>query len=41
MSKIRVVIVDDSLYFRTFLNHKLIRDASVEIVGSFGDRSRR
>jgi len=37
MSKIRLVIVDDSLFFRTFLAQKLSRDPSIEIVGSFGD----
>jgi len=37
MSKIRVVIIDDSLYFRTFLSQRLIRDSAIEIVGSFGD----
>ena len=37
MMKIRVVIVDDSLFFRTFLNKGLGKEPSVEIVGSFGD----
>ena len=37
MSKIRLMIIDDSLFFRTFLNQKLSRDASLEIVGSFAD----
>jgi len=37
MSKIRVAIVDDSLFFRTFLTQKLGLDPSIEIVGSFGD----
>jgi len=31
------MIVDDSLFFRTFLNQKLGKNASIEIVGSFGD----
>ena len=34
---IRVAIVDDSLFFREFLTHALIRDRSIEVVGSFGD----
>ena len=37
MSKIRLMIVDDSLFFRTFLNQKLGGLLSIEIVGSFGD----
>ena len=37
MAKTRLVIIDDSLFFRTFLTQKLGRDASIEIVGSFGD----
>ena len=37
MSKIRLMIIDDSLFFRTFLSQKLSRDASIEIVGSFAD----
>ena len=37
MSKIRLMIIDDSLFFRTFLTQKLGRDASIEIVGSFAD----
>ena len=37
MSKIRLVIIDDSLFFRTFITQKLSRDPSIEIVGSFGD----
>ena len=31
------MIIDDSLFFRTFLTQKLSRDASIEIIGSFGD----
>jgi len=31
------MIIDDSLFFRTFLNQKLGREPSIEIVGSFGD----
>ena len=37
MSKIRVMVVDDSLFFRTFITQKLSKDPSIEIVGSFGD----
>jgi len=37
MPKIRIAIVDDSLYFRTFLSQKLVADHSIEIVGSFAD----
>ena len=37
MPKIRLLIVDDSLYFRTFLTQKLVADPAIEIVGSFGD----
>ncbi|MCL2153750.1 MAG: chemotaxis response regulator protein-glutamate methylesterase [Oscillospiraceae bacterium] len=37
MSKIRLMIIDDSLFFRTFLSQRLGRDPSIEIVGSFGD----
>ena len=37
MSNIRLIIIDDSLFFRTFLTQKLSRDPSIEIVGSFGD----
>ena len=37
MSKIRVMIIDDSLFFMTFLSQKLSKEHSVEVVGSFGD----
>ena len=37
MSKIRLIVIDDSLFFRTFITQKLSRDNSIEIVGSFGD----
>jgi len=37
MPKIRLMIVDDSLFFRTFLTQKLSRDPSIEIVGSIAD----
>ena len=37
MPKIRLVIVDDSLYFRTFLTQRLARDISLDIVGCFSD----
>jgi len=37
MSKIRLVVIDDSLFFRTFLTRNVGKDASIEIVGSFGD----
>jgi len=37
MPKIRLMIIDDSLFFRTFLNQRVGRDPSIEIIGSFGD----
>ena len=37
MRKIRLMIIDDSVFFRTFLNNQLGKDPSIEIVGSFGD----
>jgi len=37
MPKIRLMIIDDSVFFRTFLNNQLGNDPSIEIVGSFGD----
>ena len=37
MPKTRLMIIDDSLFFRTFLTQKLGRETSIEIVGSFGD----
>jgi len=37
MPKIRLMIVDDSLFFRTFLTQKLGVEPSIEIVGSFAD----
>ena len=37
MPKIRLMIIDDSLFFRTFLTRNVGKDASIEIVGSFGD----
>ena len=37
MPKIRLMIIDDSLFFRTFLTQKVGRDPSIEIIGSFGD----
>ena len=37
MPRIRLMIIDDSLFFRTFLTQKLGRDPSIEIVGNFGD----
>ena len=37
MPKIRLMIIDDSLFFRTFLAQKLGRDPDIEIVGSFAD----
>ena len=37
MSKIRVIIIDDSIVFRTFLTQTLAKDTSIELVGSFGD----
>jgi len=37
MSKIRLMVIDDSLFFRTFLTRNVGKDATIEIVGSFGD----
>jgi len=37
MPKIRLMIIDDSLFFRTFLNQKLGSDPAIEVIGSFGD----
>ena len=37
MPKIRLMIIDDSIFFRTFLTQKLSREPEIEIVGSFGD----
>jgi len=37
MAKIRLMIIDDSLFFRTFLTRNVGKDASIEIIGSFGD----
>ena len=37
MSKIRLMVIDDSLFFRTFLTQKLGRNVSIEIVGCFAD----
>jgi two-component system chemotaxis response regulator CheB len=37
MPKVRLMIIDDSLFFRTFLNQRIGRDPAIEIVGSFGD----
>jgi len=37
MAKIRLVVIDDSLFFRTFLTRNLGKDPSIDIVGSFGD----
>ena len=37
MPKIRLMVINDSLFFRTFITQKLGRDPSIEIVGSFGD----
>ena len=37
MPKIRLMIIDDSLFFRTFLTQKLGRDPDLDIVGCFGD----
>ena len=37
MPKIRLMIIDDSLFFRTFLTQKLAREPDIEIVGTFGD----
>ena len=37
MPKIRLIVIDDSIFFRTFLTQKLGKDPSIEIVGNFGD----
>jgi len=37
MPKIRLMIIDDSLFFRTFLTNHVGRNPSIEVVGSFGD----
>jgi len=37
MAKIRLMVIDDSLFFRTFLTRNVGKDASIEIVGSYGD----
>ena len=37
MSKIRLMIIDDSLFFRSFIVQRLGNDSTIEIVGCFGD----
>ena len=37
MPKIRLMIIDDSQFFRTFLTKNVTKDPAIEIVGSFGD----
>ena len=37
MPKIRLMIIDDSVFFRTFLTNRIGRDPAIEIVGNFGD----
>ena len=37
MPKVRLMIIDDSLFFRTFLIQRLGRDPDIEIVGNFAD----
>ena len=37
MPKVRLMIIDDSLFFRTFLTQRLGKDPEIEIIGSFGD----
>ena len=37
MLKIRLMVIDDSLFFRTFITKNVGTDPSIEIVGSFGD----
>ena len=37
MKRIRVMVVDDSLVFRTFLTVALGKDPSIELIGGFGD----
>ena len=37
MPKIRLMLVDDSLFFRTFLTQRIGKEPTFDIVGSFGD----
>jgi len=37
MARIRLMVIDDSLFFRTFLTRNVGKDDSIEIVGSYGD----
>ena len=37
MPKIRLMLVDDSLFFRTFLVQRISKEPSFEIIGNFGD----
>jgi len=37
MPKIRLLVIDDSLFFRTFLTRQITKDPDIEIVGSYGD----
>lgn len=37
MQKIRLMVIDDSLFFRTFITINISKDPTIEIVGSFGD----
>jgi len=37
MAKIRLMVIDDSLFFRTFLTRNVGNDPAIEVVGSFGD----
>jgi len=36
-SRIRLMVIDDSLFFRTFLTNNVGKDSSIEIVGSYSD----
>lgn len=37
MRKIRLMVIDDSLFFRTFITRNIGKDDTIEIIGSFGD----
>ena len=37
MPKVRLMIIDDSIFFRTFLTQRVGKDPDIEIIGSFGD----
>jgi len=37
IAKIRLMVIDDSLFFRTFLTRNVEKDPIIEIIGSYGD----